>query len=221
MAALRRFAAVGLFAFPVLLLPGSAAAVPVEVVYEFDTGVGFAGWGVGATTATGVAGATLTLLYDSGSPVISGFVGSPATLQRFVLTFTSPGTLMGDPFATLVVGAGAVGTQSVGGFWNFTGATAIAASAEGLGLPAYSQTGMAFLVIDVLGPGSIGFSGGGTQMFGGLASTASWTAGGLVGMEVSRTTIPEPTSGALLGLGFAALGADAWRRRRRAARPPN
>ena len=201
MKTLYALAAASLFALGATL-PANAA--PVGVTYAITPGAGFAGWGVGATSATGVAGGTMTVVYASGSTVIGGSLGSPATVQNLVMSFTSPGTLIGSPFSTMVIANGIVGSLSGGGFWNFSGATAVAASAIGPGSPTYSQTGTAFLVFSVLGAASIGFSGAGTQMFIGPGVTGSWTIGGLVGTEVSRFLVPEPKSGGLL-FGAAAI----------------
>jgi hypothetical protein len=121
----------------------------------------------------------------------------------------------------MVIANGVPGTQSGGGVWVFSGATAITASALGPGSPTYSQIGTAFLVFNPIGPATVSFSGGGTQMFIGPGVTGNWTIGGVIGIEVSRSLVPEPSSAGLLVSAAAALGAGslfARRTRRRDGR---
>lgn len=183
---------------------GTAAAAPVLVTYELSSGVGFIGWGVGVPSASGVGGGEMTVVYSSGSSSIGGSLGSPATIQNLVVSFTSPGTLVGDPLSAIVIANGIVG-GTIGGSWGFSGPTAVAASALGPSLPTFSQVGNAFVGFSVIGAATMGISGAGTQMFIGPGVTGSWTMGGLVGQEISRVLLPEPGAGVLLLAGLVGL----------------
>ncbi len=202
--------ALGLLVSSVMLASGATGA-QVQVEYEIQAGAGFVGWGVSSTTGIGVAGGELVVVYDDGSPSVGGVLGTMATIQHFLVEFTSSGTLAGDPVPQIAIANGVAGSLSVGGFWNFIGATAIAASAIGAGTPTFGQVGTAFLVVSVGGPSTLTLGGAGTQMFTGPALTGSWTLGGIVAMEVSRVLVPEPSGRALLWaagwVGLAVLAA--------------
>jgi hypothetical protein len=179
-------------------LSGSASAGPIVVTYGLAPG-GTATYDAGGAIGMGVAGGSMTVVYTSGTTAIGGALGNLGSLQNLVVYLTTPGSILANTVPAILVGAGPAVVQSL----NFIGgATAVTYVP---GQPGITWAGSMSGVLAQAGA-NINLGAAGTQLLLG-AFPVSWTMGGIVGAEVSRSMVPEPATGALLFMGLAGLAA--------------
>lgn len=197
-------------------LSTAAYAAPVVVTYGIAPGA-TATWtpavaGTGGTTT--IVGGTMVIVYSSGSTVVGGTLGLGGQMQIMAVSFASGAgfTLLANPVPGMAVGGGALGGGATAKA--FGGATAVSANALGTGVPGVTLTGTANIAFNQVGSGIGSLNANGHQVFIGVGPTfqANWTLSGAVGQEISRTSVPEPTTGMLLLSGLAGLAAFGLRR---------
>jgi hypothetical protein len=188
-------------------LSSSAYAAPVIVNYGLAPG-GTATYNAGGVVGSGVAGGAMTVVYTSGAATLGGSLGNLGSLQNLVVYLTTPGTILANTVPAILVGAGPAVVRSL----NFIGgATAVTYVP---GQPGITWAGNMSGVLAGVAP-NIGLNAAGTQQILGGLIAVNWTVGGIVGQEVSRTVVPEPTTGALLIMGLVGLAAYRVPRMRR------
>jgi len=213
-----------------------ASAVPVNVTYDIGfigTSLAAGGQGVqfGGSDAVGLCngspcGGQITIQWFNGTVgghvsagnghVVGGFVSATSNyvldIGIGILTFsgTTTATFGGSGFARATAGGGFV-LNTVGhigsGFVQCNGALCSLAGLPS-GVPVPLTSGPRTLHVSV-GAITAGFPSLGPQSFAGtgMASGAGNVLTLLVtGQEVSRTVVPEPGTGLLVGLGLAGLG---------------
>jgi hypothetical protein len=142
----------------------------------------------------------MTVVYTSGASTLGGSLGNHGSMQNLFVYLTSPGTIAANSVPAILVGAGPAVVQSL----NFIGGATAATYVPGT---AVTWHGNMSGVLAHLGGGVINLGAAGTQKILTGVLNVTWTVGGIVGSEVSRTVVPEPTTGALLIMGLVGLAA--------------
>jgi len=187
-----------------------AAAAPISVTYGFaGSPTGDASFGLNGSGGVGnVTGGTITIVYGSGSPLPNGTVGPISTATHASMSLAATGvTLLAQPVPGWQVGNLTVHTPILG----FQGPFSIPTAPVAI-------TGSAAVAVFNIAPGLIAFNGFGLMNLPGLGlGPYTWEVdnggnGNTIGAEISRSVIPEPTTGLLVFAGLAGLGLYGGRR---------
>jgi len=181
-------------------LSSSAYAAPVVVTYGLNPG-GTATYNGGGVVGSGAAGGSMTVVYTGGSPTLGGSLGNFGSMQNLVVYLTTPGTIAANTVPAILVGAG---PAVVGSLNLISGATAVTYVP---GQPGITWHGSMAGALTQAGA-NIALGASGNQAILSGALNVIWTIGSITGQEVSRTVVPEPTTGALVLLGLVGLAAS-------------
>lgn len=218
-------AALGLFALGLLATP--AAAVPVDVTYDI-TSLSITSPGLGGAQTLGLVPGSGTIKVRFASGTAGGHVSAGAlhvVSGAFQLTNTFTSTILGNPisfsgFQDLTIPGSGGGNVTAAGAFTLGTVAHIASGFVHCGGAICPLAGFSSSVVQPatsgLRPLNItagiiaGFPSLGPQIFNGAGNAG--TGGGqplilsITGQEISRTVVPEPGTGLLVGLGLVGLG---------------
>jgi hypothetical protein len=219
-----------------LILASNANALPVNVTYDIAITTGVPSYGI-PQTSTGTG--SLTVQFANGTP---GSHASPGALHVVggTIMATAAYTYMGDAITgnrTIQLFSSGAGSVTAGGAFNLSVQGVVTAGQiHCFGATCAYFGAVPSVVSGTTGAPILGFLSG---VIGGFPSLGPQTIAGsgaglsgptpgypylpygtwmLTGVEVGREHVPEPTTGALVGLGLAAFGSVGVAARRRRAR---